>query len=167
MEPEMFLLTSFIAALVGALFPLAKGVLADVRLRPGAKRFFDSRVGSVLLGVFGLESKSDSPERLFEELSEASTKMDSVLARIEALRVLRKSAIEKLETQLLDLTTRKGDLTKQIEQLQKIPLPAMDYFMQSMRKQEKSSSVRDYVLFIAGVLVSAIVAVVLKHYGLA
>jgi hypothetical protein len=80
---------------------------------------------------------------------------------------LRKSAAEQLETQLKDLTTRKGALTEQIEQLQKIPLPAMDYFIQGIRKQEKTSSLRDYILFIAGVLVSAIVAVVLKRFGFA
>ncbi len=43
----------------------------------------------------------------------------------------------------------------------------MDYFIQGIRKQEKTSSLRDYILFIAGVLVSAIVAVVLKRFGFA
>jgi hypothetical protein len=36
-----------------------------------------------------------------------------------------------------------------------------------LSKREKSSSYRDYALFIAGVVVSAIITIVLKHYGLA
>ncbi len=42
-----------------------------------------------------------------------------------------------------------------------------EYFATLVNKGEKSSALRDYILFTAGVVVSAIVAVVLKHFGLA
>jgi len=75
--------------------------------------------------------------------------------------------VTKLEAQLSQLTQEEGELRKRIEGLQQVPLPAAEYFATLVNKGEKSSALRDYILFTAGVVVSAIVAVVLKHFGLA
>ena len=69
--------------------------------------------------------------------------------------------------QLGDLTQQEGQLRKTIQELQQVPLPAAEYFASLVNKGEKSSALRDYVLFTAGVVVSAVVTVVLKHFGLA
>jgi hypothetical protein len=104
---------------------------------------------------------------LFAELSEASKKMDGVVSRIQEFTKMRESAVLKLETQLSTLSAQEGELRKTIQQLQQVPLPAAEYFARLVNKGEKSSALRDYVLFFAGVVVSTIVAIVLKHFGMA
>lgn len=47
----------------------------------------------------------------------------------------------------------------------RVPLPVADYFASMVSKGEKSSAIRDYGLFTAGVVVSEIVGIVLKHFG--
>ncbi len=80
---------------------------------------------------------------------------------------MRESAVAKLETQLGKLSQEEGQLRKTIEELQQVPLPAAEYFASLVNKDNKRGTLRDYVLFVAGVVVSAIVTIALKHFGLA
>ena len=46
-----------------------------------------------------------------------------------------------------------------------MPLPAAEYFAKLVAKTEKKSAKRDYVLFLFGVVASAVVVVILKAFG--
>jgi len=52
-----------------------------------------------------------------------------------------------------------------VEGLQKVPLPAAEFFAKLIAAGEKKSALRDYLLFLAGVIVSALVVVLLKKLG--
>jgi len=55
----------------------------------------------------------------------------------------------------------------QIESLKNVPIPAAEHFAMLLEKGQRKSAVRNYILFLAGVVVSAEVAIVLKAFGLA
>jgi hypothetical protein len=79
---------------------------------------------------------------------------------------MRGSAVAELETKLENLSAQEGRLRQTIEHLQNIPLPAAEHFAELIKQEEKGSALRDYALFVAGVVVSAVVSIILKHYGI-
>ncbi len=161
------LLVSVLAGAVGFLVPLLKELVKELRKKGKGENFFRSPSGRAVLDVLGLNKATDSPEALFVELSEASKRMDAAVSRIREYTKARESAVLKLETELTQLTQQEGELRKKIAALQSVPLPVADYFASMVNEGERSSAIRDYLLFIAGVLVSAIVGLLLKHFGLA
>ncbi len=164
---SLAILSAILAAAVGVLPALLKDTISSFLRRSRGKKFFASAVGQGLLLALDLKQEPDSPERLFSELAAASKQMDAAVARIQGFTKLREEAVAKLEDQLSTLTTQEGELRKTIEQLRQVPLPAAEYFAHLVNKGEKSSALRDYILFFAGVVVSTIIAIILKHYGLA
>lgn len=78
---------------------------------------------------------------------------------------VREEATAKLEAELGLLNQQERDLKDRIAQLKEVPLPAADYFAQLIDKREKRSALRDYLLFLLGVIVSAGVAVLLRRLG--
>jgi L-lysine 2,3-aminomutase len=93
--------------------------------------------------------------------------MDGIVARIQEYTKVREQSVTKLEEQLGLLTQQEEELRQRIEKLKDVPLPAAEYFASLVNKGEKSSALRDYVLFAAGVVVTAGVTILLKHFGLA
>lgn len=161
------ILAVLLSALVGAVIPLMKELVRDLRKKGKAQEFFASSFGKAVLKALDLDKPKDTPETLFKDLSEASSKMDGIVARIQEYTKGREQSVTKLESQLGLLTQQEEELRKRIEGLKQVPLPAAEYFATLVNKGEKSSAFRDYILFTAGVVVSAVVAVLLKHFGLA
>jgi hypothetical protein len=161
------LLVAIFSTLVGALLPSLKELVRDLRKRSRGDEFFKSTVGQALLKALGFDEQPDSPATLFAELGEASKKMDAIVSRIQEYTRARETAVTKLESELGVLTEQEMELRKRIEGLQRVPLPAAEYFVSLISKGEKNSAWRDYILFTAGVIVSALVGIVLKHLGLA
>jgi hypothetical protein len=160
-------IAGLLSVLVGAVVPLLKEIVRNLRKKSKGEKFFGSPFGKAVLKALDLDRTPDSPELLFTELSEASKKMDGVVSRIQEYTQMREAAVTKLEMQLGQLTQQEGQLRKTIEQLQQVPLPAAEYFASLVTKGEKGSALRDYVLFTSGVVVSAIVTIILKRFGLA
>jgi len=160
-------IAGLLSALIGAVVPLVKEIIGDLRKKSKGEKFFASRVGKAVLKALDLDKAPDSPELLFAELSETSQKMDGIVSRIQQYTKMRELAVTKLETQLGQLAQQEHQLRESVEQLQQVPLPAAEYFASLVNEREKSSALRDYVLFTAGVVVSAIVTIILKHFGLA
>jgi hypothetical protein len=161
------ILAALLSALIGAVIPLMKELVRDLRKKGKAQEFFASSFGKAVLKALDLDKPKDTPETLFKDLSEASSKMDGIVARIQEYTKGREQSVTKLESQLGLLTQQEEELRKRIEGLKQVPLPAAEYFATLVNKGEKSSAFRDYILFTAGVVVSAVVAVLLKHFGLA
>ena len=160
------LIVPLISALLGTLLPLLRTLTSSYIETPSGKNFFESEAGKVLADILGIKTK-DAPSSLFRELAETSSKMDGIVSRIQEYTKDRQEAVLKLEGQLGVLTEQESTLRKNIEDLQQVPLPAAEYFASVISKGEKSSALRDYLLFFAGVVVSVIVAIVLKHFNLA
>jgi len=118
----------------------------------------------------GLVREAEEPvtrAALFQQLNDAAKNMDAVISQIQEYTTQRQSEVSRLEAQLSTLAREEGQLRETIKNLQGVPLPAAEYFATLVNKGEKSSAKRDYLLFTAGVVVSVIVAIVLKHFGLA
>ena len=131
------------------------------------KQFFSSNFGQRLAKLLDVEEAPNSPDQLFRELSAASKNMDAVVARIQQFTRGREEAVRKLEHDLGMLVSEEQQLQKRISELRDVPLPAVEYFATLVSKGERRSAFRDYGLFTAGVIVSAVVTIVLKHFGLA
>jgi hypothetical protein len=77
----------------------------------------------------------------------------------------RQSTVLKLESDLHSLSQREQELKERIEGLQQVPLPAAEYFAKLVEKTERKSATRDYILFLLGVVASAVVVIILKAVG--
>lgn len=161
----MGLSVPLISVILGALLPLLKKLARALRDDPKSSHWFSSAFGKEVLEILGLNKPVDAPEALFDELHQASQKMDSAISKIQEYTRMREVAIVELETKMGQLTGQETELRRKIDTLRRTPLPAAEYFASMVGEQEKSSALRDYILFAAGVVVSAIVAIVVKHFG--
>lgn len=159
------------------LLELLAGIIASA-LGLGGISIFNALVEATPESEFGkrlralalkhkLIEETPEPAALFKELAEASRQMDIVVSRIQRYTAQRESAVQDLESQLSQLTAQEGELREKIRNLQAVPLPAAEYFARLVDKGERRRAKRDYALFTAGVIVSVIVAIILKHFGLA
>jgi hypothetical protein len=158
------LVAAVTAALFGALAPALREIVKLwVDKSPST---FQSRAGQSILEFLGIKPKKpNETSDLLSKLSRTSTQMDTILAEIGRLAQERQSKMLKLENDLTLLSQREQEIKARIEGLEKVPLPAAEYFAKLVEKTEKKSQVRDYVLFLGGVIVTAVVAVVLKKLG--
>ncbi len=100
--------------------------------------------------------------KLSAELARASSEIDNVLEEMAIVSRAREEALKGLESKVDELSNREKELQTQVETLKNVPLPAVEYFLQVSEKGEKRSATRDYILFGLGVIVSTVVAIVLK-----
>lgn len=163
---QIEIVAALLSAFAGGLFPLTKMAVRVMQGNPHGAQFFASSFGKALLAALGLGVTAESPNQLFAELSQASQKLDGVTSRIQAYTKMRESAVSELEAKLEKLSAQEGQLKATIEQLQQVPLPAAEHFAELVKKEEKGSALRDYILFISGVIVSAIISIALKHFGI-
>lgn len=126
-------------------------------------------LGNRLLQLLNPSQRQSKPityrekmERLTAKLGRASSEVDGILQEMNLATQARKQALEVAEQKLEELNKRKEEMEKRVDSLKKMPLPAVEYFIQATEKAEWRSARRDYVLFAAGVVVSTIVGIVLK-----
>lgn len=77
----------------------------------------------------------------------------------------RQSTVLALEQELSEISKREKELQERIENLEKVPIPAVQYFAELVEKGERRSAWRDYMLFGLGVLVSTVISIVLRLIG--
>ena len=99
---------------------------------------------------------------LVSNLSSATSEVDKILEEMEVAAQNREESLKILETKLSELTKREEEMKSKIESLEKIPLPAIEHFLQETEKSERRSAARDYILFTAGILASAAFSIFLK-----
>jgi len=163
------LLIPAVAAAFGALISLIRPILKrHVAKSPELESFFKSKVGQLFLKVLDLKETSGarSHQNLFADLAKASAEMDRIVGEIEAFTKGRQTAVAKIESDLRMLSAQESELKKRVEGLQNVPLPAAEFFAKIIEEREKKTTVRDYLLFLAGVVASAVVALVLKKFGI-
>ncbi len=166
--PSLELVAAVLTALLGALPPLIKVVIeALYKSSSRVRKSFDSSFGKFVLKIFDIkETDASSPTKeLLADLRKASTEMDRIVDEIGKYTEDRQSTVMRLEGDLHALSQREQELKERIEGLQKVPLPAAEYFAKLVEKTERKSATRDYVLFLLGVVASAVVVVILKAFG--
>jgi hypothetical protein len=158
------LMVSVIAALFGALLPLLQeSTKGAARRWPVA---FESPFGRLLLKVSGVRPKEENDAAsLLSELSKASTDMDRIVGEIGRLTKERQARMVQLENDLSLLSEREQELKTRIEGLEKTPTPVADYFAKLVERTEKRSAARDYALFLGGVVLTSVIAILLKKLG--
>jgi uncharacterized protein (DUF3084 family) len=105
-------------------------------------------------------------DRLSTNLAAASREVDTVLSELTSVAREREQAVTQLEAELKALEQREQSLQQSIKQLESVPLPVVERFAELTETGERRSARRDYVLFASGVVVSTIIAIALKFFGI-
>jgi hypothetical protein len=143
------------AILIGALVPVLGAAIVFLYLRWRRER---TRGGA--------PAAANYPERLKElssELARASSEVEHVLEEMAIVSRSRNEAFANLEQRVRDLAQHERDLQMRVETLKSISLPAAEYFLQAS-EPAKPKLLHDYVLFGAGVILSAIITLVVKLF---
>lgn len=149
--------------LVGGFVTLLLGVLVNV---------FTAVALPQLKRRFGVEEKKplksygEQMAQLTRSLTKASNEVDRILKEMAETSQQRETALATMEKQLETLSEREKQLQQKIETLEKVPLPAVDYFAGIVEKSEKRSAWRDYALFGLGAIASTIIAIILRFIGI-
>lgn len=108
------------------------------------------------------ESYSKKLSKLAEKLEGSSREVDGVLREITSVMSERRGAVEKLETQLMQLTAEEESVRRRIAALKETRIEVAEHFAAAVSSGERRSARRDYALFGAGVFVSTIISIVLQ-----
>ena len=117
------------------------------------------------------EEKRNNPisyrERItktLDTLKKASEEMEIATVEFNSIMKEKQSTIDDLEGKLSVLSSKETELTSRIETLQNVPIEVLKHFEEILNRGNKRSAYRDYLLFGAGVVVSIIVAIILKQF---
>jgi hypothetical protein len=128
-------------------------------------------VGSQLFrqAIDKLFHKAAPPKTYAERLSDltgnltkASSEVDAVLQEMARVAKEREVSVRELEGGLVNLEKREKELKEKIAVLQNVPIPVADYFAKLVEPVERRSAHRDYLLFISGVIMTTVIAIVLR-----
>ena len=112
------------------------------------------------------EAHGEKLARLVDNLTRTSKEVDSILAEIAQTTRDRETTITKLESEINKLEISEKEYKERIEALKNVPIPAIDYLVKQLEPGEKKSARRDYLLFLAGVIASAVVTIIFKLFGI-
>jgi len=162
------IIAAFIATLLGGLLPLTK-TLAKEYLEYSTKKGKKGKTQEVISKIFDLEITESKTykQRLNDTLSvlkKAFNEVGKATVEFSNLMKEKEKGIDLLEKRLSDLSIEESELKSKVETLQKVPLEAMSHFEEILNKGDKRSALRDYGLFISGIIVSVIVTLILKFY---
>ena len=123
--------------------------------------------------VYKLLGKKPAPKTYAERLSDltsgltkASSEVDAVLQEMNSVTREREASVRKLEEGLVDLEKREKELKEKVAMLQNVPIPVAEHFAKLVEPREKRSARRDYLLFISGVAVTTLIAIILQIISL-
>jgi predicted transcriptional regulator len=100
--------------------------------------------------------------RLAKGLNKTSTELDKILAQIVEVSQDRAEAATKLQAEMKKLEEAEEEYLVRIEILKNEPLRVMSDLLNELQPNQIRTPRRDFMLFLAGVVVSAIVSVVLN-----
>jgi len=107
-------------------------------------------------------SYSERLTSLLGKLKESTAEVDTILADLAAVSSARIDAVQRLEADLKALEQKEKSLREMITALEKTPMEAAEYFAKLTSAGEKRSAKRDYFLFLAGVVVSTIIGLIMQ-----
>ena len=104
--------------------------------------------------------------RLVDNLNKTSSELDKNLAEIVQVAQHRAEAATKLQAEIDRLEQTEEEYLVRIETLKNEPLRVINDLLNELEPNQIRSPRRDFMLFVAGVIVSAIVSIVLGVLGL-
>lgn len=113
-----------------------------------------------------IESYSERLANLMKSLTKASSEVDNILTELAQVSEDRAKTVQELEAELTKLEEQEKQLEKRIQDLREVPIPVAEHFAAMIAPGERRSAWRDYILFGAGVVVSTVVAILLRLVGL-
>ncbi|CAM4400289.1 hypothetical protein [Flavobacterium terrigena] len=162
------IIAGLIATLLGGILPI---------LRTIAKEFLESSIKKGQIGktqefiakLFDIEinEQKSYKQRLEDTLSvlkNAFVEVDKATVEFSELMKEKEKNIDAIEKRLAELSNEEINLKTKVETLQKVPLEALTHFEAILNKGDKRSALRDYLLFISGIIASVIVTLILKYY---
>jgi predicted transcriptional regulator len=99
--------------------------------------------------------------RLVSGLSKTSVELDNILAQIVEVAQNRAEAATKLQAEMKKLEEAEEEYLVRIEILKNEPLRVMSELLNELQPNQIRTPRRDFMLFLAGVAVSAIVSLIL------
>jgi len=99
--------------------------------------------------------------RLVSGLSKTSVELDNILAQIVEVAQNRSEAASKLQAEMKKLEEAEEEYLVRIEILKNEPLRVMSDLLNELQPNRIRTPRRDFMLFLAGVVVSAIVSIIL------
>ena len=112
------------------------------------------------------ESYSERLASLMKSLTKASSEVDNILAELGQVAEDRAKTVQKIETELAELEEQEKQLQRRIQDLRELPIPVAEHFAAMVAPGERRSAWRDYTLFAVGVVVSTVIAILLRLAGL-
>jgi myosin heavy subunit len=116
------------------------------------------------------ERKEVPPGERFQEsiskLSSVSQEINMIIQDIVRDINKRQSALEQLKQRHQTLSQEEQELSKKVKMLKDVPIEVANYFQQisqeTLQQVEKKRARRDVVMFVLGILVTTVVAILLK-----
>ncbi len=108
------------------------------------------------------ESFSEKLSNLTRNLNDSSLEIDNVINEISIVAIERGKTINKLQEELQKLENKEEEVKNRLQDLKDVPIPVAEHFSEIIESRDKKSALRDYLLFVAGVVVSALVTILLK-----
>jgi hypothetical protein len=110
------------------------------------------------------EAYQERLSTLLDNLRKSSGEFDGILHEMSSLATSREEEVRRLEIDLANLENKEREIKDRVENLQNIPLPVADHLSKLMEPEGKKSARRDYLLFLSGVIVSTVIAIILELY---
>mgnify|MGYP001101039006 CR=1 FL=1 len=112
-----------------------------------------------------------SGERIHQSISKlsgASQEIDAIIQDIVKDIRRRQTMMEELKARHQTLSQEESELSKRVELLKDLPLGVAKYFQQiseqTLQKAEKKRARRDSLMFVLGILVTTVIAILLRVY---
>ena len=99
--------------------------------------------------------------RLVSGLSKTSVELDNILAQIVEVAQNRAEAATNLQAEMKKLEEAEEEYLVRIEILKNEPLRVMSELLNELQPNQIRTPRRDFILFLAGVIVSAVVSMIL------
>ncbi|WP_405199140.1 hypothetical protein [Christiangramia sp. LLG6405-1] len=162
------IIAGLLAVILGGIYPLLKKIIEKTLQKP-LKKGELNKFQKTLADIFEIEKEKPKSykirlEETLSTLNKAFKEVDKATEEFTILMKEKEQTIDILEQKLKELSKEEAEIKERVDTLQKIPLEAISHFEQIVNKGDKRSALRDYLLFVSGIIVSVIVTIILKVY---
>jgi archaellum component FlaC len=131
-----------------------------------------------LISVYSFRKKRAARREVTpgERIQQSISKLNSVTQEIDAIiqdivRDIksRQTVLEDLKTRHQTLSQEEAELSKRVKILKDLPLEVAKYFQQiseqTLQQMEKKRARRDILMFVLGIVVTTVIAILLRFFG--
>lgn len=108
-------------------------------------------------------------QQSISKLSSASQEIDAIIQDIVQDVKRRQTVLGELKVEHQTLSQEEAELSKRVEMLKDLPLEVAKYFQQiseqTLQQVEKKRARRDILMFILGIIVTTVIAILLRVFA--